>query len=198
MIRTPIALVPYIVLVAVLLGAILWQEGNELTSGQVTISGVADIGGPFTLTDQDGVPRRDADFRGRYRLVYFGYTFCPDVCPLTLGVMNDALDKMGFKAKVVAPIFITVDPARDTPKVLKTYLAAFGKNWVGLTGDDAAIANVAKEYRVYFKRQPLKGGGYGMDHSSVIYLMDPNGRYVTHYDDSIGPDALAADLKKRV
>jgi protein SCO1/2 len=197
MIRTPIALVPYIVLAAVLCTATLWQASNQMASRQYA-SGVADVGGPFQLTDQDGAQRTQADFRGRYMLIYFGYTYCPDVCPLSLGVMNDALDKMGPKSKAVTPIFITVDPSRDTPKVLKTYVAAFGKNWVGLTGDEAAIASVAKEYRVYFKRQPLKQGGYAMDHSSTIYLMGPDGRFITHYDESIGPYALSQDLKKRV
>jgi protein SCO1/2 len=197
MIRTPIALVPYIVLAAVLFTAALWQAGDEMASRQRTL-GNADVGGPFRLTDQDGVKRTQADYRGRYMLIYFGYTYCPDVCPMSLGVMNDALDKMGSKAKVVTPIFITVDPARDTPKVLKTYVAAFGKNWVGLTGDNAAITTVAKEYRVYFKRQPLKEGGYAMDHSSTIYLMGPDGGFITHYDESMGPYALAQDLKKRI
>jgi protein SCO1/2 len=197
MIRTPIALVPYIVLATVIFTAALWQAGDEMASRQRTV-GIADVGGPFVLTDQDGAARTQADYRGRYMLIYFGYTYCPDVCPLSLGVMNDALDKMGSKARAVTPIFITVDPARDTPKVLKTYVAAFGKNWVGLTGDAAAIATVTKEYRVYFKRQPLKDGGYAMDHSSTIYLMGPDGRFITHYDESMGPDALAQDLKKRV
>jgi len=197
MIRTPIALVPYIALATVIFIAVLWQAGDQLTSREVT-SGTPDVGGPFALTDQTGAQRSDADFRGRYMLIYFGYTYCPDVCPLSLGVMNDALDKMGPKGKAVTPIFITVDPARDTPAVLKTYVAAFGKNWIGLTGNAKAIETVTKEYKVYYKRQPLKDGGYAMDHSSTIYLMGPDGRFVTHYDESIGPDALAEDLKKRI
>jgi protein SCO1/2 len=199
MIRTPIALVPYIVLVAVLIGAFLWQRGDELSASQVTVSGTAEVGGPFGLIDQTGLAKSDKDFRGKYLLVYFGYTYCPDVCPLTLGVMDDALAKLPPDTRrAIQPIFITVDPARDTPAVLKTYLQGFSKGWVGLTGDAPSIANVAKEYRVYYAKQALPGGGYAMNHSSVIYLMGRNGAYVANYDESIGPDALADELKKRV
>jgi protein SCO1/2 len=199
MIRTPVALVPYIVLAAVVAGALLWQKGDELIGNQTTVSGTASVGGPFALTDQNGALKSDKDFRGKFLLLYFGYTYCPDVCPLTLGVMEDALAKLPRETRAsIVPVFITVDPARDTPKVLKTYLEGFGKEWVGLTGSQVEIAVAAKGYRVFYARQPLAGGGYGMNHSSVIYLMGRDGRYVTHYDESIGPDALAADLKKRV
>jgi protein SCO1/2 len=199
MIRTPVALVPYILLLAVLIGGFLWQRGDEMIAGQMTVSGTASVGGPFGLTDQTGATRSDKDFRGRYMLIYFGYTYCPDVCPLTLGVMEDALSKLPKdQAKRIVPIFITVDPARDTPSVLKTYLHGFGKEWIGLTGDAPSIANVAKEYRVYYAKAPLEGGGYAMNHSSVIYLMAPNGTFVTHYEEDIGPKALADDLKKRI
>jgi cytochrome oxidase Cu insertion factor (SCO1/SenC/PrrC family) len=197
MIRTPVALVPYILLAAVIVGAVLWQKGDALIGSQG--SGTASVGGPFALTDQNGTIKTDKDFRGKYLLVYFGYTYCPDVCPLTLGVMEDALSKLPRETRAsIVPVFITVDPTRDTPKVLKTYLEGFGKEWTGLTGSAVEIAVAAKEYRVFYTRQPLQGGGYGMNHSSVIYLMGRNGAYVTHYDESIGPDALAKDLKKRV
>ena len=160
------------------------------------------VGGPFQLVDQSGKPLSDRDFRGRYLLIYFGYTFCPDVCPTTMGVMAEALTKMGGDAARVTPLFITIDPARDTPKVLKDYVAAFGPRFVGLTGNAAQIAAVEKAYKVYAKKTPLDpnkpNGNYAMDHSSVIYLVGPDGRLVTYYDEVISPADLAADLKKRI
>jgi protein SCO1/2 len=113
--------------------------------------------------------------------------------------MAEALDKMGIDARRITPIFITIDPERDTPEVLKKYVAAFGPSFVGLTGSPADIAKVEKEYRVYAKKSALDGkGGYGMDHSSVIYLMGPDGRMVSFYDELISPDALAKDLKAKI
>jgi protein SCO1/2 len=156
------------------------------------------IGGPFTLTDQDGHRRSDTDFRGRWMLVYFGYTYCPDVCPTTLAMISRALAKLGSKAGAVAPVFITVDPERDTPAVLKTYLAAFGPGFVGLTGTPGEIAKVAKAWRVYYARHPLPGGPYAVDHSSAIYLIDPQGRFVKVYDPGVSPDSLAADLRSQL
>ncbi len=130
-------------------------------------------------------------------LVYFGYSHCPDVCPTALAAMADALGRLPKPGRV-APIFITVDPERDTPRVLKTYLKAFGSRFVGLTGDANSIAAAARVYRVYYKKHPLKGGSYALDHSSIIYLMGPNGKFITHYDGSAGPNALAAALKKQL
>ncbi len=132
-------------------------------------------------------------------LIYFGYSFCPDVCPTTLAMIGDALEKLGPRRSRIVPIFITVDPARDTPAQLRSYLKAFGPGFVGLTGHAKAIAKVAGDYRVYFKKQPLPGGGYGMDHSTVIYLMGPDGRFVTYWDDTaVGPDRLAEELRARL
>mgnify|MGYP001550178209 CR=1 FL=1 len=176
----------------------MWHEGSQTPGlGRTVGTRTAHIGGPFALIDQNGRARGSADFRGRFMLVYFGYTYCPDVCPTTLGVIADALDKMGPDSRRVVPIFITVDPARDTPKVLGAYLAAFGPEFVGLTGSQQALDKVESEYNVYARKHPLPGGGYGMDHSSVIYLMGPSGKLVTYYDDVISPAALAADLEKR-
>jgi len=200
MIRTPLAVVPYLLAVAAVVGGLLWHEGDLVAGlGQSTTSGLATVGGPFRLIDQMGRVRSDADFRGQYLLVYFGYSECPDVCPTTLGVMADALDKLGGKKGRIVPVFITIDPERDTPKVLKDYMKSFGPEFVALTGSLDAIKAVAKDYRVYFAKHALPGGGYSLDHSSVIYLIGPDGKFVTYYDDeSIGPDALAADLKKRI
>ena len=200
MFKTKEALIPYLLLVAMAAGGLIWHESENVPGlGRTVTSGSVQVGGPYRLTDQDGKARASSDFRGRYQLIYFGYSFCPDVCPTTLAVMSQALDKLGPDARRIVPIFITIDPERDTPAVLKKYMAAFGPDFVGLTGSLADIAAVEKQYRVYAKKTPLpNGNGYGMDHSSVIYLMGPNGRLVSFYDELISPDALAKDLKAKI
>jgi protein SCO1/2 len=197
MIRTPLALIPYLIAAVVVAAGLLWHAGDSL-SGANRVAGEASIGGPFTLTDQDGEARRAADFRGRFMLVYFGYSYCPDICPTTLAVMADALEKLGPEAERVVPIFITIDPERDTSGVLKAYLKAFGPRFVGLTGNAKAVGAAARAYRVYYRKRPLKGGGYAMDHSSHIYLMDPDGKFIAIYDETLGPDGLAQALKKQL
>jgi len=203
MFKTKEALIPYLLLVAAMAGGLLWHESESVPGlGRTVTSGKVDVGGPFRLTDQDGKARSNTDFRGKYQLIYFGYSFCPDVCPTTLGVISQALDQMGVDGNRIVPIFITIDPERDTPAVMKQYMSAFGPRFIGLTSDVATIAAVEKEYRVYAKKQPLDKsnpkGGYGMDHSSVIYLMGPDGRMVSYYDELISPDALAKDLKAKI
>jgi len=199
MIRTPQALIPYIAMLAAVIAGLLWHAGDQVGGlGRAVQTGTAQIGGPFALIDQDGKMRTDAEFHGRYLLIYFGYTFCPDVCPTTLAEMGAALDKLGPKRSRVVPVLVTIDPERDTPKVLHDYMKTFGPDFVGLTGSSRAIADVAREYHVYIKKRPLKGGGYGMDHSGVIYLMRPDGKFVTYYQDEIGPDKMADDLRARL
>lgn len=199
MIRTPIAFVPYALMLAAAAGGLLWHEGDRVARlGGTVATGTAEVGGPFTLIDQDGTTRTDADFRGRFMLVYFGYSFCPDVCPTTLAMMGSALDKLGPKRARVVPVFVSIDPARDTPDMLKTYLKSFGPDFVGLTGRAHQVAQAANAYRVYYARRELPGGTYAMDHSGVIYLMGPDGKFVTYYEDQIGPDGLARDLARRL
>lgn len=199
MIRTPAAMLPYIAAVAAVVAGLLWHAGDRIAGlGRTVESGAATIGGPFSLIDQDGQSRAPVDFHGRYMLIYFGYSSCPDVCPTTLTVMADALAKLGARQDRVAPIFISVDPGRDTPAVLKAYLKSFGANFVGLTGSPEHIAQAARAYHVYHRRHALASGGYAVDHSNLIYLMDPDGRFVARYDETIGPDGLAADLKSRL
>jgi protein SCO1/2 len=142
--------------------------------------GAASIGGPFALIDGNRKPVTDRDFRGKYMLVYFGYSFCPDVCPTTLNEIADAMDKLGPTAARVQPIFITVDPKRDTPDVIKQYAANFSPKLVGLTGTPEQIASVAKEYRVYYAEHRTGPGpnDYSMDHSSILYLMGPDGQFI--------------------
>ena len=157
------------------------------------------IGGSFALTDQDGRTVTSDSLKGKPTLIYFGFTYCPDVCPTSLLLMETALEKLGpDAAKKVNLVFITIDPTRDTPKALKAYLASFGPQFVGLTGDATAIKKVAGEYRVYYAKHPLQGGGYAMDHSSELYLLGPNGKLTTFYDAGIDAKTLAADLDKRV
>jgi cytochrome oxidase Cu insertion factor (SCO1/SenC/PrrC family) len=199
MLRNRQALIPYLLLVAALIGGVLWYESEKVPGlGSVVTTGQADVGGPFQLTDQSGKRVSDKDFRGRYMLIYFGYSFCPDVCPTTLAVMAQALEKLGDRSQRITPILITIDPERDTPKVLEDYVKAFGPSFVGLTGSADEIKAVEKKYRVYAVKKPLEGGNYGMDHSSVIYLMGPDGKLVSFYDEAISPDDLAKDLRQKI
>jgi protein SCO1 len=199
MLRTPQALIPYLLALACVSAGGLWHAADQARGvGRVIATGTPDVGGPFALLDQNGETRTDADFRGRWMLVYFGYTNCPDVCPTTLALMAEVLKRLGARANHVAPVFITLDPARDTPKVLKQYLASFDPRFIGLTGPNSHIAAVAAEYKVYHARRNLPGGGYAIDHSGVICLMGPDGRFRTDYDNSQGPDEIAADLRKRL
>ena len=155
------------------------------------------IGGPFALIDQDGKPRSDADFRGKPMLVYFGYTFCPDVCPTELMQMANAAELLGADAAKIQLVFITVDPERDTPAVLKDYVAQFSPHMVGLTGSAEAIAQAAKAYRVYYaKAKPDSDGLYMMDHSSLFYLMDGAGRFVTHFSPRTRTEEMAGAMRK--
>ena len=198
----PVALIPYLLLAAFVAAGALWYLGDlRAHTGTVSVptGETVTLGGPFSLTDQNGIVRTEKDFSGKYTLVFFGYTYCPDVCPTTLAVMAAALDKMGARADKLVPLFITVDPKRDTPEKIKAYLSSFGPRFVGLTGDTNDIASVAKEYRVYYKEHPAENGGeYTVDHSGVIYLMDPKGDFLANYSLETSPDALAADLMKRL
>lgn len=198
MFRTKHALIPYLLMAVCVAAGALWHASEMVPElGQTIVSGEIAVGGPYRLTDQDGRPRANTDFPGQYQLIYFGYTFCPDVCPTTLAVMAAALDKMGAEQNRIVPVFITIDPARDKPEILKKYLAAFGPRFVGLTGAPEEIARVEKEYRVFAKKEALPGGGYSMNHSSVIYLVGPGGKLVSFYDGEASPDDLAKNLLRK-
>ncbi|HEY7990374.1 MAG TPA: SCO family protein [Stellaceae bacterium] len=186
-----IGIAGFIVALAVILGGFAYRQLS--TAEQAPVG----IGGDFTLVDQNGATRHDSDFRGKLMLIYFGYTFCPDVCPTTLTMMTDALAKLGPDAARFAPIFITVDPSRDKPAQLKQYIEAFDPRFTALTGGADQIAKVAREYRVYYRKVAGdKPNNYTMDHSSVIYLMARDGRYVGHFNTDIDADTLAQDLKQ--
>lgn len=163
-----------------------------------TATNVAVVGGPFTLTDQDGRVVTEKNFRGRWLIVYFGYTHCPDACPTALNTIGATLDQMGAKRSRVTPVFITIDPARDTATVMKSYVSSFGPEFVGLTGSEAAITAVEQAYHVYAAKHPTTDGGYDMDHSSVLYIMDPDGHFVTNFADETDPATLADRLKSLI
>jgi protein SCO1 len=157
---------------------------------------IAAIGGPFKLTDQNGRTVTDQDMKGHPFLVFFGFTHCPDVCPTTLFEVSQILRALGPDADRVRALFITVDPERDTPALMKDYLSSFDPHMAGLTGDPAAVAAVAKAYRVYYKKVPLDQGGYTMDHTAIIYLMDKEGRFVAPFSLKRTTEAAAADLRR--
>jgi cytochrome oxidase Cu insertion factor (SCO1/SenC/PrrC family) len=156
------------------------------------------IGGPFSLTDQDGKRVTEQDYRGKYMLVVFGYTTCPDVCPAELQTMANAIDVLGDKAERVNPVFITVDPERDTVERVADYVKNFHTRFIGLTGSAEEIRKAARAYRVYYAKGEEKGSaaGYLMDHSAFIYLMNPQGEYVTHFAYGIAPEKIAASIEK--
>lgn len=176
-------------------GALLSDPAQETSA-----SGQAAIGGPFRLVDQNGQRVTHGDFAGKYMLIYFGYTYCPDICPMTLANMSVALDELRpERAERVAPIFITVDPQRDTVEQLEAYASSFHPRLVALTGTDAEVKAAARAYRVYFERvEGENGGDYLMDHTSFIYLMGPDGQYRTHFGHTTSPKAIAEGIRQEL
>jgi protein SCO1/2 len=162
----------------------------------------ASMGGPFTLTDQNGHRVSDRDLAGKYRLIYFGYTFCPDVCPIDMQVIGAGLRRFEGqdpeRAAKVQPIFISVDPARDTPEVLRHFVSAFHPRLLGLTGSEAEIAQVAREYRIFYQRGEASGGGYMVNHTRMAVLYGPDGKPIAIIPVDQGPDGVAAELGKWV
>ena len=162
------------------LGAILFVGGYMLRDGPAPAS-ASGIGGPFSLTDQNGKTVTEASLQGHPTLVFFGYTHCPDVCSTTLSDLSQMLEALG-PGKTAGVVFITVDPERDTPAVLKDYLSSFDPRIVGLTGSRAAVDAALRDYRVYAKKVPTQGDDYTMDHTAVVYLMDKTGAFVESFN----------------
>lgn len=191
------ALVVLVIALITGLGA-LWLTGS-LPRGPIG-TGTALVGGPFTLTDHNGKRVTDQDFRGKNMLIFFGFTFCPDVCPSELQVMSAALDELGPSGDKIQPVFITIDPERDTPEAMKIYMSNFHPRLVGLTGSPEDIAAVAKAYRVYYAK--AKGTedkpDYLMDHSTILYLMGPDGKFVKHFTYGTDAKALAEGLRQSI
>ena len=168
-------------------------KGRE-QSAQVAESGTGQpaVGGPFTLTNQDGQVVDQSILKDKWTLVFFGFTYCPDYCPTTLGVLNAVQERMGDKAKDLQIVFISIDPERDTPQLLKDYLSSdgFPKGVIGLTGTPEQTAQVAKEYRAFYQKVG-EGEGYTMNHSLTVYLMGPDGQFRSAVAHDLGPDRTA-------
>jgi protein SCO1/2 len=164
----------------------------------VSTTGAALIGGPFSLVDQNGKTVTDEDFRGRYRLVFFGFTHCPDICPAELQVMSAALDELGPKADEVVPIFITLDPERDTPEAVGAYVKNFGPRFVGLTGSPEAIAEAAKAYAVVYSKvqDGTAPDDYTIDHTALVYFMSKDGKYLEHFAYGTPAAKMAETLRR--
>jgi len=191
-------LIAFLVVLVLLLAGFAYENG-WFGGGEINHAAALPIGGPFSLTDQNGAARNDADFRGKLMLVYFGYTYCPDICPTTLAAMSQALDRLGSESNQVQPIFITVDPERDTPAQMKLYAANFHPRLLALTGSAEQVAVAEKAYRVYAKKVAEPGkADYLMDHSSFIYLMDRNGKLAALISPGTDPDAMAAAIRRHL
>jgi len=186
-----------LVLSAFLAGLVVFFTVFLFATGQFrSAPGASAIGGPFKLTDQDGKPITDLEMKGEPLLVFFGYTHCPDVCPTTLFEISEVLHALGKDADRVHALYITVDPERDTPAVMKDYLSSFDPHLRGATGDQIAIEAAEKAYRVYAKKVPTGNGDYSMDHTALVYLMDKQGRFVAPFGLKRPPADAAADLRK--
>jgi len=159
------------------------------------MSGMAVVGGPFTLRDADGKLRSLADFRGRLVLLYFGYASCPDVCPTDLAAIAGALRLLGERAAQVQPLFVTLDPARDTAPVLRDYAAAFHPSLIALRGSEAETRELARSYKVFFEKVPDGKGGYWIDHAAFTFLLDRSGNYLGFFPPGTHPERIAAMLK---
>jgi protein SCO1/2 len=193
-----------VILAGFLIGALGGAAALVLTAGtpglKVETSGKALIGGPFALKDPQGKTVTDQDFRGKHMLVFFGFTNCPDICPAELQVMAASLDALGEKADRVAPIFITLDPDRDTPEAVGAYVKNFGPRFIGLSGSRQDIDKAAKAYRVAYSKFVPEGAdqaaGYSVDHTAFVYLMGPDGEYITHFPYGTPAVKMAETLRR--
>lgn len=190
--------ITFILALALALGVAAYGMLSFQKSGVVTTqSGKALIGGPFELTDHTGKQVTDKDYRGKFMLVYFGFTYCPDVCPTELQHIAGALDIIGPKRrKNIIPLFVTIDPERDTRELMASYVENFHPDLVGLVGTAEQINKMGKAYRVYFKKVEEKDSpdGYTMDHSALVFLMDDKGQYVRHFSYGTDPERMAKGL----
>lgn len=189
---------------AVALGALATSllYSPSVRMGEVVSSGNALVGGAFEATDHTGKRVTHEDFAGKYALYYFGYTYCPDVCPAELQVISAALNEVPGAAQNVQVIFVSIDPARDTPEIMKDYVANFWPGTVGLTGSEEDIRNVAGKFRVYYNKVAqdgdTSGDDYLMDHSSFVYLMGPDGKFIRHFPYGTSADEMAKALKSEI
>ena len=195
-----VALVVLIGLVLVAgVGANYWRRW-ETRQSQHPPASIALVGGPFSLVGPAGRPVTDRDFRGQFMLIYFGYTTCPNHCPIMLTMTTAALERLGPRARQVQPIFITVDPEHDTPEIMGRYTNRFSERILGLTGSPAQIESVERAYGVHtlFRRTGTAPGAYVIDHPSVFYLVGPDGRFIAELQADGGADDLAASIRSRL
>lgn len=194
------ALAAMLVALGALAASLVFMPGSRMAD--VISSGEALVGGEFEATNQDGARVTDKDFLGKYTLYYFGYTYCPDVCPAELQVISAALAQVPDAEQKFQVVFTSIDPKRDTPQVMKDYVANFWPGTVGLTGSAEDIRNMAGKFRVYYSRAGGKEGegkdDYLMDHSSIVYLMGPDGKFIRHFAFGTPADDMANELKKAV
>jgi protein SCO1/2 len=183
-----------VALLVIAMGVFLYQS----QTGKDPLNLAAAIGGPFTLTDQHGATVTEASLKGHPSAMFFGYTFCPDVCPTTLSDLTLLMEKLGPDADKLKVYFVTVDPERDTAEQLATYLQAFDPRFTALTGSREAIDAMLKEYRVYSKKVPTDGGSYTMDHTASVYLLDSDGRLAGTLDYHEKEETALAKLKRLV
>jgi cytochrome oxidase Cu insertion factor (SCO1/SenC/PrrC family) len=197
--RFAVIAIVFAALLVVAAGVLLALAVRETPRGGAAGTALASaIGGPFRLIDQNGKTVSDADLKGKWQLVFFGYTHCPDTCPTALNEISLALDQLGVKRDEVEIVFITVDPERDTPAVMKAYVQSFDARIIALTGSPDAVAQAAKAYRVYYAKHPRGDGEYDMDHSAVIYVMNPEGRFTATFTPDSTADAIAQRLQKLI
>jgi len=156
------------------------------------------VGGPFALIDHTGTVRTDVDFRGKLLLLYFGFTYCPDLCPTDLQSIGLAINQLGMAGESVQPVFVTLDPERDTPQHLANYVALFHPRLIGLTGDASSIRQAARAYKVYYAKVPTAGTDYTVDHSGYIYLMDRAGQYLGFFPPGTPPDRMVDVMRPLV
>jgi cytochrome oxidase Cu insertion factor (SCO1/SenC/PrrC family) len=188
-----------VVVAAMLIGEYVFLNAPDSSAdqrlGAVEAPGKVAIGGDFTLVDQNGATRHATDFRGKLMLVYFGFTACADVCPTDLQQIGAAIDKLGRDGDAVQPLFITLDPATDTPKRLAAYVPSFHPRLIGLGGSAAAVDEAARAYRVYYKKVPGAKASEAVNHSAFIYLMDRNGKYLGFFPPGTPADRMVQVIR---
>lgn len=183
--------------VFLVIGALLGGCEDRAATPKFRLTDVsgANFGRELNLTDHNGKPRALSDFRGKVVVIFFGFTHCPDVCPATLAELALVAKELGADAEKMQVLFVTVDPERDTPEILKHYVPSFNPSFLGLSGDPAAISRAAKEFKVFYEKQPLPGGGYSVDHSAGTYILDQKGRLRLFAQYGAGAHAFLHDIR---
>lgn len=183
-----------------LLGGFLLSERGQPPIAAVRVAGAEAVSADFELTDHNSMMQTDEDFRGRWMLVFFGFTNCPDVCPMGLATIAQVMDDLGAEGEAVQPLFISIDPERDTPSVLANYIPQFGPSILGLSGPQEQTQQTAKAFKIYYQRNEDESApdGYTMGHTSSFLLFDPQGEFVRIYEFDLDPSQIVSDLQQRI